>query len=96
MPVLRSVTQYEPSGVHSLLGILSKRFWSGSSQPTGPIRFSLNTFPVLESPWEMNSLTLPCYFPRSIFIFCRGFCSKVCNLESRRAMFAGQRNRNSL
>jgi len=35
MPVSRSVTQYESSGVHSLLGILSKRFWSGSSQPTG-------------------------------------------------------------
>jgi hypothetical protein len=60
MPVLRSVTQYESSRVHSLLGILSKRFWSVAASRSDSIRrVSLNTSPVFESPWEMNSPILP-------------------------------------
>jgi hypothetical protein len=97
MPVLRRVTQYESSGVHSLLGILSKRSWSGSSQPTGfhPPRQS-KYIPYFGIPLGNELPDVALLFPCSIFTFCRGFCSKVCNLESRRAMFAGQRNRNSL
>jgi len=41
----------------------------------------------------MNSLMLPCYFPVQFLPFAGRFCSKMCNLESRSATFAGQRNR---
>jgi hypothetical protein len=97
MPVSRSVTQYESSGVHALLGILSKRIWSGSSQPTGfhPPRQSkyIHCFGV---PLGNQLPDVALLFPCSIFTFCSGFCSKMCYLESRSTMFAGQRNRKSL